>query len=56
MKEIFEQYGGTIVTVIAIFALIVIIRLVIGTSAENSIVYEGFHNLIQNFYTKAGGI
>lgn len=50
MKEIFEQYGGTIVAVIAVTALIGIIRLVIGTDA-NSVVYEGFHNLIHNFYT-----
>ena len=56
MKEIFEQYGGTIITVIAIFALIAIIRLVIGTDATDSIIYEGFHDMIENFYTNAGGI
>ena len=56
MKEIFEQYGGTIITVIAIFALIAIIRLVIGSSSTDSIVYQGFHDMIQNFYKNAGGI
>lgn len=56
MKEIFEQYGGTIITVIAIFALIAIIKLVIGTGSDDSIVYKGFHDMIENFYTNAGGI
>ncbi|MGN0481958.1 MAG: hypothetical protein ACI4HI_00240 [Lachnospiraceae bacterium] len=55
MKEIFEQYGGTIITVIAIFALIAIIRLVIG-SDTSSVIYQGFHDMIQNFYSNAGGI
>lgn len=47
MKEIFEQYGGAIITVIAVVALAALITLVIGTD-EKSLVYQAFHTLISN--------
>ncbi|MCI9416886.1 MAG: hypothetical protein HFI82_05660 [Eubacterium sp.] len=55
MDEIFKQYGSTIITVLAIIAIIGIITLVIG-SDTNSIVYKAFSDLINNFYTSAGGV
>lgn len=55
MDEIFKQYGSTIITVMAIIAVIGIITLVIG-SDTNSIVYKAFSDLINNFYSSAGGV
>ncbi len=52
MDEIFKQYGSTIITVLAIVAMIGIIVLVIG-SDSNSIVYKAFADLISGFYTNA---
>lgn len=54
MDEIFKQYGSTIITVLAILALVGIITLVIG--AKDGIVYQEFSNLIQNFYKNADDI
>ncbi len=45
MKEIFEQYGGAIITVIAVVALAALITLVIGTD-NTSPVYLAFQELI----------
>lgn len=47
MKEIFEQYGGAIITVIAIVALEALITLVIG-SDDKSPVYQAFSTLLNN--------
>ncbi|MCI8490437.1 MAG: hypothetical protein HFJ04_09410 [Lachnospiraceae bacterium] len=55
MDEIFKQYGSTIITVLAIVAVIGIITLVIGSDTQ-SIVYKAFSELIGNFYKTAGGI
>lgn len=55
MDEIFKQYGATIITVLAIVAVIGIITLVIG-SDTSSLVYKAFSDLISNFYTNAGGV
>ncbi len=55
MDEIFKQYGSTIITVLAIVAVIGIITLVIG-SDTSSIVYQAFSKLIENFYSSAGGV
>ncbi|GFI26053.1 hypothetical protein IMSAGC012_01169 [Lachnospiraceae bacterium] len=55
MDEIFKQYGSTIITVLAITAVIGIITLVIGKDT-NSIVYQAFSDLIRNFYSGAGGV
>ena len=53
MDEIFKQYGATIITVLAIVAVIGIITLVIG-SDTSSLVYKAFSDLIGNFYSNAG--
>lgn len=55
MDEIFKQYGSTIITVLAIVAVIGIITLVIGTDTT-SLVYKAFSDLISNFYKSAGGV
>ena len=55
MDEIFKQYGSTIITVLAIVAVIGIITLVIGSDTQ-SIVYKAFSELIGNFYKTGGGI
>lgn len=55
MDEIFKQYGSTIITVLAIIAVIGIITMVIGKDS-NSIVYQAFSDLIKGFYSSAGGI
>ena len=47
MKEIFEQYGGAIITVIAVVALAALISMVIGTDATSP-VYKAFNSLLQN--------
>lgn len=47
MKEIFEQYGGAIITVIAVVALAALITLVIGTDSSSP-VYQAFNELIGN--------
>ena len=54
MDEIFKQYGSTIITVLAIVAVIGIITLVIG-SDTSSIVYNALKDLIEGFYKSAGG-
>jgi len=54
MKEVFEQYGGAIVTVVAILALIAIATALL-THNSNGIVYKAFSDLIQNFYTSING-
>ena len=53
--EIFKQYGSTIITVLAILAVIVIMKIVIGDS-DTSIVYKAFADLINHFYESAGGV
>ena len=52
MEEIFKQYGSTIITVMAIIAVIGILILVIG-SDNTSIVYKAFSELRNGFYEKA---
>lgn len=49
MKEIFEQYGGAIVTVVAILALVAIASALL-TSDSDGVVYKAFSDLISNFY------
>ena len=53
MKEIFEQYGGVIVTVIAIVALAAMITAIMGNGNRGP-VYNAFQGLIENFTTNAG--
>lgn len=53
MKEIFEQYGGVIVTVIAIVALAALITAIMG-NGNSGPVYEAFNSLIMNFTKNVG--
>lgn len=47
MKEIFEQYGGAIITVIAVVALAAMITVIIGTDSTSP-VYQAFDSLLKN--------
>ena len=53
MKEVFQEYGGVIVTIIAILSLITVISAVIG-SGEEGIIGTAFKELIENFVDQAG--
>lgn len=53
MKEVFQEYGGVIVTIIAILSLIAVIAAVIGTG-EDGIIGSAFADLIQSFLDQAG--
>jgi hypothetical protein len=46
MKEIFQEYGGILITVVAIVALILVIR---GIVASNGAVGNAFNDLITGF-------
>jgi small-conductance mechanosensitive channel len=52
MKEIFQEYGGILITVIAIVALLVVIKVIVGTDATGT-VGLAFKNLINNFVSQA---
>ncbi len=54
MKEIFQEYGGILITVVAILSILLVIGAIIGTN-ENSIVGAAFSRLIEGFVTQAGG-
>ncbi len=53
MKEVFQEYGGIIVTIIAILSLIAVITAVIGTG-EEGIIGSAFSDLIESFLQQAG--
>ncbi len=53
MKEVFQEYGGVIVTIIAILSLIAVISAVIGTG-EEGIIGSAFTEMIENFLDEAG--
>lgn len=55
MKEIFEQYGGAILTVVAVLALVSIITTLLQTG-ENGVVYKALSDLVNNFASAAGAI
>lgn len=48
MKEIFQEYGGILITVVAILAVIVVITAVIGKD-ENGAIGQVFMQIINNF-------
>ena len=52
MKEIFEQYGGMIITIVAILTVILVVRAVIG-SDQTGIVGKAFGQLIDTFLSQA---
>lgn len=51
MKEVFEQYGGAIITVMAVAALAAMIALIIGND-DKSPVFLAFQNLMTQFGNK----
>lgn len=56
MREVFQEYGGVIITIVAIVSLIAVITSIMGTgqSGDGGIVYDAFQNLITDFAEKAG--
>ena len=48
MKEIFQEYGGILITVVEILAVIVVITAVIGKD-ENGAIGQAFMQIINNF-------
>ena len=52
MKEIFQEYGGILITVVAILAVIVVITAVIGKD-ENGAIGQAFMQIINNFVARA---
>ena len=48
MKEIFQEYGGILITVVAILAVIVVITAVIGKD-ENGAIGQAFMQIINKF-------
>ena len=52
MKEIFQEYGGVFITVVAILAVILVITAVVGKDASGPI-GNAFSNLINNFIAQA---
>ena len=53
MKEVFQEYGGIIITIIAILSLIAVISAVIG-SDEQGLIGQAFGDLIDSFMNQAG--
>ena len=53
MKEIFEQYGGVIITVFSIAALEALVTAIMGNGNIGP-VYDSFKNLIDNFGNNIG--
>ena len=53
MKEIFEQYGGVIITVVSIAALAALVTAIMGNGTSGP-VYDAFKNLIDNFGNNIG--
>ena len=52
MKEIFQEYGGVLITVLEILAVILVITAVVGKDASGPI-GNAFSNLINNFIAQA---
>lgn len=52
MKEIFEQYGGAILSVVAILALVSIVSALLST--DNGVVYTALTRLVNDFASGAG--
>lgn len=52
MKEIFQEYGGILITVVAILSVILVVVAVVGTDA-NSAIGQAFSNVINSFISQA---
>ena len=50
MKEIFQEYGGILITVVAILAVILVITAVVGTDTSGP---SAFQTLVKNFIDQA---
>lgn len=52
MKEIFQEYGGILITVVAILSVILVVVAVIG-SDETGAIGQAFSSLIDSFVERA---
>ena len=52
MNEIFQEYVGVLITVVAILSIILVVTAVIG-SDSNSVIGKAFGDLISGFLTQA---
>ncbi len=52
MKDVFQEFGGIIITIIAILSLIAVITAVIGTN-EEGLIGQAFKSLIDEFLNQA---
>lgn len=52
MKEIFEQYGGVLITVAAVLSVILVVIAVVGTDGSSAI-GKAFAELVNGFISKA---
>jgi len=52
MKEVFQEYGGVIITIVAIMSLIAITSVVIGDE-QGGVIKEAFTNIVTQFLQKA---
>ena len=52
MKEIFEQYGGVLITVVAILSVIAVIIFVVG-QGNSSVIGQAFIKIINSFVDNA---
>lgn len=52
MKEIFEQYGGVLITVVAILSVIAVIIFVVG-QGNSSVIGKAFIKIINSFVDNA---
>lgn len=52
MKEIFEQYGGVLITITAIVAVIAVVIAVVGTGEQGTI-GKAFSELVTDFMDQA---
>ena len=52
MKEIFQEYGGILITITAILAVIAVVLVVIGTDG-NGVIGTAFSDLIKSFIDNA---
>ena len=52
MKEIFQEYGGILITVVAILAVIVVITAVIGKD-DNGAIGQAFMQSLNNLVAQA---
>ena len=50
MQKIFEEYGGVIVTVIAVVALIALVTILME---KGGVLNEAFNNIVNMFVTKS---